>query len=816
MGQNAPQSRLSTPCPATFTAGQIGAALGKPARSVRRELAGTAADGTSIVGGNLAQTWSISSLPANLRLALSAEARRRGYPSDEHLLAHLPRRWEPPLPLSSFEPEAVADASRLQKALRPTLGRLADTCIARGDIVRLGVADYSAVFGRGISERQFNRLLKRTLDRDAGAEEWDRLELYLSERAAPRRTPVIALGLCGYWTGMLAIAAQVRDMSKPSVEELACFWDEACSALTLAVEHGMPERRARREIRKTIEQKVPFIRSRGRALEKKIRRALGKWEAGGRNANAVVDQRSENSGRSKPVELPAAFKDMLLARCHQNNGRMAQSWREAIKEGWMPDQVAAAYPFGWDRKSYLPAAVRRAIGPDLKRLAPYRIGPKNARLRGAYIQRDYSGTPAGKIFSCDDCTAPIWFWVSDEHGRPVLDRNGSPVLTRGQWLPWVCVRSHYIVTFQLIPEKGYDSIDILRGISLLHDEYGLPEELQFENGIWRAALIDGTIKGRGTWAEFKLGLGSVGVSVRHTRPQNPRAKIIENVLGQLQNRMDRLRGYAGRRPEQCPEDTKRHLQLVLRGEAHPAEYFYSHIEAARQYERICNEFNHEPQNGEMLAGLSPQQAFVQFCESPPIKLEPQQRYLLARSRVETTVTRNGIRIGKFLYKGEHASALIGERVLAWFNAEDPESICVTDLAQQNPFTLGRAAAVPAFDATPDEIERAERENAAQTKYPRTLIGRLHHDFPQEFQRCRRNVVIAPPEVNALGTEMEAQRQEISEAARQAESQRKQAERHARNIGLSGAGTRIDAEKLTALAHLERAGVKAVSPYADPP
>jgi hypothetical protein len=413
-------------------------------------------------------------------------------------------------------------------------------------------------------------------------------------------------------------------------------------------------------------------------------------------------------------------------------------------------------------------------------------------------------------------TGNLWFWIPDEHGLPRLDEKGKPIMRRGQFLPWVCTRSQFILTAPLIPETGFDSINIVRGISHVHDDYGLVKNLYLENGIWRSKLITGTVEGRGPWADYVVGLAGVGINVRHARPGNPRAKIVENIFAQLQNKMDRLRGYAGRKPEQCPEDTLRHLKLVASGEAHPGEFFMSYPETVRKYEEVCNAFNHEPQNGAMLDGLSPIEAFVKFRKSPPIFLPPELRYLLARCRVETTVKANGIRIGKFWYKGERTSALVHERVLAWFNPEDPESICVTDLNQKNPFTVSRAASVPAFDASPEEIAQAERENYAQTKYQRTLYRKLVHDFPEEFQRRRRNIVLAPAETAALGVEMETQRLENNKAAVKAEALREKGNRLARDVGLPGIGRRASEEKIEALDALARRNIRAENPYADVP
>ncbi len=781
-------------------------------RSIRRALSTVPRDGTVVVNGNATAAWLVSSIPVRMQAEIKEEARRRGYVSEEHILQAPPTRWEPPVPLAQIDTKSINHASALQRALRPTIERLnSDLATDVAEITNEGIANYRRVFGHVVTKRHFDRLIKRTLDRDHGAEDWSRLELFLPDRIATKRAPVVPIGFDESWRALFDIVEQFQNVTGPTHNELCLFWDAAFSTVEEFIREGDAEKGAKRKLRDLIESKMPFVRSKGRALERLIARKLARWREGGKTAAALSDLRQENSGREKAIEVPDDFRQRLLARAHQNCGHVAQSWREAIKEGWMPPEVAKAYPFDWEHKSYVPAAIRNALGTDLGILEALQIGPQKARLAGPYITRDYTGLASGKVFSADDLTAPIWFWIPDDNGNPALDSKGKVILTRGQCIPWICARSQYVITAQLIPGPGYDSVEILRGIARVHDEYGLPEVLYFERGIWRSRLIDGSIQDRGPWADYAYGLSTQGVTVRHAKPRNPRSKIVENVIGAIQRPMNRERGYAGRRPEECPEETKRQLQTVLRGDAHPGEFFYSHPEMVSLIARICDDFNEEPQNGAMLDGLSPRQAFEKFRESPPIEIPVEFRYLLARSRIETTVKANGVRVGKFFYKGEAAGALIGQRVIAWFNAEDPETICVTDLNSKNPVTLGRDIPVAAFDATPEELERAERLNHAQTKYQRTLYATLKKNFSEEFLRQRRRFV-APACSADLGSEMASQREASNVAARQQEKLRIEGNRYARKIGLENSGRRLDEGRVDAFRGLDRAGIKAANPY----
>ena len=106
--------------------------------------------------------------------------------SVEALLASPPPIWRPRYPLSELTEEAIERASMLQRALAPALARLNDVDLTTAEFERLGVEDYRRTFGHSVSTRHWRRLLRRTLDRDGGAENWGRLEIYLDKSPARR------------------------------------------------------------------------------------------------------------------------------------------------------------------------------------------------------------------------------------------------------------------------------------------------------------------------------------------------------------------------------------------------------------------------------------------------------------------------------------------------------------------------------------------------------------------------------------------------------------------------------------------------------
>ena len=580
-----------------------------------------AADRSVAVENNPTHAWNLASLPDHIRDQLVRISSHRGYGSMEELMASGGKVWKPACSMNKIAPEVLSRAQKLRDVLKKIVSGWDDKA-EHPEFIRTGLQAYKKFFDHEVTPTHLRRLITRTIGRDGGRANWDRLELYLPDKVARRKEVKADVTGDGKWGVATTFAHHFKDPSNPSATEARVFWDALFDQAEGRIANGEKEKPVMREMRSYLKETIAFVKCDGRALEALVRRRLERWRCNGRNAHAIGDRRAGNSGRKGPLLLIRyeRFLRKLCARILQNEGQIARAWREARKEGWMPKAISTAYSHDWaKKKSYVPRAIHEAVGATLRAV--------RARHKGAYINRDYSRQPSGRVFQGDDFTFNHYFWIPDAQGNPMRDENGRPILTRGQSLVWVCARSHYIVTGTLVPAKSYTAIDILRSVKRLHEVYGLPEILYIENGRWAARLIDGTREEDCVpWAEMILGLAPQGIHVRHTQPGNPRSKIIENIGGQLQNAMTRLRGYVGRGRGDCPPETTHHLNLVKAG-AHPALYFYSMAELKVQLERVMNEFNREPQNGKMLNGLSPMQAFEKFRQAPPIKLPTELSYL---------------------------------------------------------------------------------------------------------------------------------------------------------------------------------------------
>jgi len=168
-----------------FSATRIARALQCSKRSVLEALERIPPSGTKVIGGNKTRTWGKDVLPKKILAALENAASKRNT-SVEALLVSPAPLWRPRYPLSEITDAAIQRASLLQRALASALTRLSDASLASAEFERLGVEAYRRTFGHSISTRHWRRLLRRTLNRDSGAENWGRLEIYLDESPARR------------------------------------------------------------------------------------------------------------------------------------------------------------------------------------------------------------------------------------------------------------------------------------------------------------------------------------------------------------------------------------------------------------------------------------------------------------------------------------------------------------------------------------------------------------------------------------------------------------------------------------------------------
>jgi hypothetical protein len=721
----------------SFSATQIAGALQRSKRSVLESLKGIPPTGTKIVRGNVAQAWSKTAFPPNILTAIENVAERRRTSIDK-LLAAPPHSGGRDIPLSELSKESIERASLLQRALSPAIARQNDADLTSAEFERLGVEDYRRIFGYNVSRRHWRRLFRRTLDRDGGAENWGRLEIYLDESAARRARKSVPYAPA-VLQPLQELLSSFANPAEPAQLEKDCLWIYAFEHYEREAERTGKAKVVKRATLKFLYDNASFLAKSSRGIKLQFNRKLKRWTEGGRIPAAIADARRKNPGRPAP-NFSEEEEHALMAKALRCGGGITQAWRESKESGVFNNRISQHYTSTPASKSYVPHRIRRLIANKMKMLRDHHHGPHAAKLNGAFINRDPSTFNSGDWFQADDTTLPNYYYTESEEGFQLL---------RGQFLAMCDVRTTFILGYVLIPQRNYTAHHIRNLTTVVADRYGLPRRgFYYENGMWRNARVLHGRRDEVNWHETEMGLRGLGLQFCHAKL--PRGKVIERVFGLLQNHLESEPGYAGRDERHDKfERVQEQISLVRRGKASPEDFFLSEAEYLQRLSVIVERYNNERQEGKYCPGLSPKEAFEKFHgEEPRIRLSGSSRHLLATHKMRVRSSRNGIsfRFGKeqFTYKSYETGKLRGEELIVWFSVENPSIISVTNLKEDADtlFTVEREIAVPGMDASPEVLEAALAQNDAHEAYRKGLYRAVSQNFSNGFagRMFRQNLV----------------------------------------------------------------------------
>lgn len=675
----------------------------------------------------------------------------------------------------------------------------------REEIEAAGLRDYQQAFGHAITARHWWRQFDQVLERANGSSQFDNLSLYLPGRLI-RKPAGGSLGQAATTVPDLAAAVlRIKNTNSPTAAELLLVWDSAMGEYQRLLDSGVADGRARRTVIAGLDASgLPLATTRG-ALRRNFARKLTRWIEGGRKPSAIRDLRVENSGRWS--ELPLTEEDIHKLTARGLQGGVSKAYRDAMAKGELSPEVLRMYIANPASKSYVPKRVRDLVQPDVEMLQDIHHGPRQANLRGAYIPRDWSDVLPGDWYSADDTTLPLYYWEEGD--------DGQPRMLRGQCLVMNDCRVGRILALALHSERNYTA-KVIRGLILTaHDTYGLPRQgFMFERGIWASAkLLKGTndeVPGE----ETELGLRE-WVKFRHAKPGNARAKTVERIIGLLQTRMEGQPGYCGRNEQtEKFERLQRKLLDARSGKIHPSEFLLHRDEWAARLHEICDEYNCEAQDGKMLGGMSPREAWESLFDhsQPLMKLNQDTRYLLANHRRPLKVTRNGIcvQIGKerHWFRNEFTGSLIGRILQVYFNPDDLSSVYVKlNSADTAAVVVPAAPAIPAMSATREQMHAAQASVDAHNRPSRTLYQAIKPHFPDtgpsQFRR-----VVADLETVEMGQEIAVEQAAIKTAQSSEDTMNRKANRLRRELG---AGAHIPLKRLEIAAQLKKELEKDANP-----
>lgn len=666
-------------------------------------------------------------LPGWMQNELAAAATRKGFRSVEQLLSIPPQPWQPKKPFGQIAPKFVEKAIKLRDALALPIARRNEPGLSAYALCGLGVQEFQKQFGFAISARHWRRLFDRTVARDQGFEDWQRLEIYIDENIGTKETkPKKASDKVRFLHSVLdSVFAQVSDKANPSPVDRQYVFEAAFKHYEKMVECTPKQSAAiKRSVVEYMFSALPSLSKNAVSLQRVFELKFSQWLAGGRSWQALEDKRLLKSGNFRTPDFTTDLQKIRNeAILHGGNESLA--YRKLRQSRQLTDAFIEYYNFDPRRnKSNVPATVRDAITPEVDMCGPLHRGPWEAKMRGPYIPRDWSDVQPGEWFSADDVTFNHYFYFYDDQGQLQIER--------GECLVLIDLRTGYPLDYLLIAGK-YNSRHIRSLILKAHDKHGLPHKgFYFENGVWAARLIDGhKDKHLYHWRDTERGLAEqgLGMDVRHAT--TPRAKTIEGMFRILQERQRNEPGFVGfNEREEKMERMQEQIARARRGREHPANFLLSMEEWCQRLDVIFLEYANDPQNGKMLDGATPGEMWADGLSRRPLrKLSDNSRYLLSTHRKPVKVRQEGIvlTIGgqRMLYCNEQTSNLIGREVLAYCNVENPELLTVSDMARKEFFTV-KQIVLPAMSATKEQFAAVNAQINGHRKAAKVIYGSIKH------------------------------------------------------------------------------------------
>lgn len=745
----------SQPNGGIFTALQIARASGISRQAVHSRL--KSIEETSV--------WRFDELPFDWQQEITRRAVKRGFQEGTAFLAGLPLvPWRSPLPWDKVSPKEQAKAEKLKSAMRRAL-TLRGEGVKSSELEQIGMADYQVVFGYPLKDsRHWRRLLVRTVDRDGGEENWEAPELYLDDRAfiiaAPRRNE-----LCNEYQhrDLDEVFDVLENRESPTAEDRAMLWDAVFAhyeELVVSLPDSTDGNRERRLIKVSLVSYLfrafpGSICATVKSLRNRFDEKFEQWRAGGRAPQALIDKRSENSGKTGR-KLCVKCRPILIGAAVELDGDLSQAWRRLQLGGKLCAECAEIGSFDVRRnKSEVPKTVRADVTPDIQDAVIHRRGPRHARLQSPYVRRNWSDIGPGDWAECDDMTPnhvthgsiEVLTWDNDKSGHPYVGRMEVLVqIDRRTDYPWAYLIIMGDPATSLAPQRKatYSSVHCRLLFLHGHDRIGLPHSgggFYLENSVWASRLIDGEQMqcwSSNPWQRTEMGLKDprIGLKVCHALPGNPRSKVIERVFLSVQNRMRCQPGFVGFNERTDKREVMEDfIRRVKSGKEHPGNQVPEVSVFRKLLDGELMAHATEVQNGDRLPGVSPIEAFHNGIDGhkgikdrPLRNLGASARFLLSTHERLVPVTDKGVtfKVGgtEFVFWGDELKPFKHRQVIARFNFEEPELLTCQGPDGQ-PFTM-KARTLPSTTATKEQLAESGRDRASWMRSGKVLFDNLPH------------------------------------------------------------------------------------------
>lgn len=684
-------------CETLFTAAEIARAAGTSRQYMHKRLAAVPRDGEKFDKYATKQTacaWRYESLPDDIRLKVESIAKRKSYPNSQSLIAAPFTRFQLTdakgrrMCLAELSPLAIDRARKLRDALRPLIPLRNDLRLTDAEFAARGVTEYRAVFGYNIQPKHWCALFNRTVkERDNGAEEWNRLEIYVEPNPALRSIGVISIirARDKQFELLEATLSELSEVPQLTIEHREQLWTRCCDELQIAINGRGNAKKSKRAILKVLYDS----RLLGGDFETLRRTFARKWDAYLANGGMrLVDRRRLRAKEFLPIE----DEHVVTAHAQVNGDDVTRGWQSALASGDLSVDTISRY-FG---NSSVPDRVRRQVTPKVRSLSAHAKGEGDED--GPSQHGDYSRLCAGEVFEMDDWTPEHVCWDRCD------DMPGVHIF-QGQVIALIDQASRRVLEFGFV-EGAYHGRVIRSTLNNACKHYCLPDRLHIEGGLWeRARIIVGRRTGISSFDQWELGLREF-MQVTHARKARAKANI-ENHFNALGREMRPWIGWCGRDMRATiPRELERQIQLARSGKIHPSSFCMSKQQAIDAIEQSLERYNGRPQPYGRLRGLSPNDAWnrMQSATGRP-SLGRAGAYLIDYQREPMVIRKGQIvrKIGRVphFYHSPDTARFDRQRILVWSHPDDAEQIAFTSLdRKQGPFVVSLQEWTPQH-ASPD-------------------------------------------------------------------------------------------------------------------
>src|ERR1035441_10517213 len=232
-----------------------------------------------------------------------------------------------------------------------------------------------------------------------------------------------------------------------------------------------------------------------------------------------------NKLKRAPVLSQADRNELVECATFEHGSDVDPAWAQCVREKRLSQDIIGRYPFPKNRRPKCPKRIRSQVAAEIARLYPHHRGPLHAKLIGADIRRDWSNVFSGTMYSSDDHTPDVYYYVPDGQGWFSL--------MRGQFLPVIDVRSKKILDFVLIDAPNYTALAIRSLFNKVCLRFGAPDIWHLECGLWKSSKLlgrGGRVRGS-SLVEIEQNFAElIGTRIVHALSGNAKAKVIENVF----------------------------------------------------------------------------------------------------------------------------------------------------------------------------------------------------------------------------------------------------------------------------------------------